>query len=282
MNRFSDSIAYYGDSLHVTLGAYTKACYSTLTSFFMIMRNQANHHEHMLYEHARQWLMLIVRYCFADATVVFTGSHEKGTAISPLTDIDCLVVFVDQTYRSDDPAEFMRWFMNALSQRAPHTSMVLRAHAITVQYCAQMYIDLTPAIQTRYGGYMIPEVFPYTVARWVYSNPDHHIMRLRNENQRHRGILLDIIRQVKQWRNQHCPYIKSFHLESLIIESLRHKDVLSVVQGCQLFFARALRLSQMPCLRDSANPMRLVDDYLTLEQREDFLHQLTQAQTCIA
>ena len=198
--------------------------------------------------------------------IFLTGSYKRGTKISPLDDVDIFYV-VGEAKSQDDYRHIITHttfdFGNDFKDKDNNISSIkvlnlikkeisktyrrseIRRNGEVVNVYLSSYevgFDIVPAwrINNR-EYYLIPEGGRST--RWKKSNPkwDEYILSVLNE--KHKGLLKDIIRVVKYWFNRKkIKSLRSYHLESIFYHMFgnKKKSIKSHLEGLLYFYGNII------------------------------------------
>ncbi len=153
-----------------------------------------------------------------------SGSYARHTKISPLKDID--VVLVRNRGRvgltSDgsgvSPGQALDEVAGAIYRAYPSSATVAKqARSVNVQLGGLEFgFDLIPAWLRHPDGYWIPDT---DRGSWLPTDPDAHARLMTQVNERCGGKLKPVIKMVKHWSRNNYDLLASFHLELLCADS---------------------------------------------------------------
>lgn len=201
-----------------------------------------------------------------------TGSYARNTMIRPKDDnkfdVDFFLAFSKKDYEESELPDLLSIVKNALEQikndDADIEEIQEQKRSIGVVYKENFQIDIVPAIQIEKDERY--KIFDKNTLQAIESNPKLHGSNLTsaNETSDSSGVkrLVPIVKLLKSWKREKCDYVKSFHLEMLVVEILGGKEISSYSQGLVNFFANAVQNLQSAGMKDPANESNIVDEYL--------------------
>ena len=185
------------------------------------------------------------------ASLTFSGSYAKGTAINIATDIDLFISLSSTTPGSlaDIYESFYGWSLN--QGWNPRRQNV----AIGISYNGAK-LDLVPGrLQAGYQNYH--SIYTYKRKSWTQTNVSLHISTVSA------SYRTKEIRAIKIWRTLYSLDFPSFYLELFVIDALKNKPTnqlgTNVLYGLNAIadFLNATRIV------DPANTKNVVSDDLT-------------------
>lgn len=209
-----------------------------------------------------------------------TGSYVRSTAIRPPKDVDFFIVLNDKKYGDLKPNVLLDLLDATLKDILPDKTIFQQTHSITIEYDEEFSIDVIPAFKINDSLYKIPHVSKDGIS-WLESNPKIHQEILTKANKSSGGILIPIIKLLKSWKRDKCDYVKSFHLELLVMQILVGEKVGNYAEGLKIFFGNAKSYLSSPCIYDPANTKNPVDNYLENDERMELL-KLIESESSIA
>ncbi len=202
-----------------------------------------------------------------------TGSYKRKTLIRPkdsneLFDVDFFLAFSNDEYGDKDLPELKGMVEAALQEIKEDDPLIEdireQNRSVGVIYIDNFQIDAVPAIQVEKD--VLYKIYDKTSGQAVMSNPKLHGERLTqaNEASESGGVprLVPIVKILKSWKRDRCTYLKSFHLEMLVVEILGGNEIPSYSQGIADFFSKSSDYLGEPCLKDPANKDNMIDEYL--------------------
>ena len=103
----------------------------------------------------------------------------------------------------------------------------------------------------------------------IRSNPKLHGQMLTVANRNNNGLLVPLVRVLKAWKRAKCDYVKSFHIELMVVEIFQDKSIESISEGLEIFFEMASDYFKHRCLKDPANSEMFIDEYLDRDGNRD-------------
>lgn len=146
------------------------------------------------------------------------GSYSRGTMIRPLdqSNVDVMIELDEAKYRTwnnpESTRHILRVFTEQLSQlyREP---VEQRSHEIGIQF-PEFRMDVIPAMHWHGGRYLIPDA---TEEKWLYTDPDGMRARIHEADQQHSGLLIPLIKLVKDWNRSTGYLLEGLHIESMLM-----------------------------------------------------------------
>ncbi len=164
-----------------------------------------------------------------------TGSYSRHTMIAPLkeADIDVFVVLDQKYYEDDGQASLLDKLRKVLLKTYPETLKISRnGQAVTITF-SDFIVDVVPAFDRKGGGYLIPNSI---TKEWISTNPKIHVEVMTNENSRHNGDLVPIVKMIKGWNRNINHAFVSFYLELLALKIFKDVPILDYPSGMRYFF----------------------------------------------
>ncbi len=201
-----------------------------------------------------------------------TGSYARNTIIRPIGnekfDVDFFLVFGSEEYGELELPDLLQMVKNALYAIKAEDNEISeikgQKRSIAVIYNDGFQIDVVPAIEIE--KHKTYKIFDKKSQKAINSNPKLHGENLTkaNEGTSSGGVkrLVPIVKILKGWRREKCDYMKSFHLELLVVEILKDEEITSFSSGISKFFNNAGTLLNGTPLKDPANDENIIDSYL--------------------
>ena len=171
-------------------------------------------------------------------TSFVTGSYRRGTLIAPLSkaDIDIFVILDGSYYSADGYANLLDRVKRVIKRTYPSTPEISRnGQAVTITF-TDFTVDVVPAFYRQGGGYLIPDS---VMKRWIGTDPTQHVTIWQNEDTAHFKQLVPVIRMIKQWNRAHSALVRSFHLESLVLQILNNVTISDFPSAARFVFDKA-------------------------------------------
>jgi hypothetical protein len=199
-----------------------------------------------------------------------TGSYARSTMIRPKDeekfDVDFFLAFSKQDYGESELADLLKIVKTALEEIKSNDSDIEKIddkqrRSIGVIYKDNFQIDVVPAIQIEKDK--LYKIFDKRTQTAIKSNPKLHSKNLIDANEATASgsvkRLVPIVKILKSWKRVKCDYLKSFHLELLVVETLKDTGITSFSAGITKFFNNVNLQLQ---LTDPANSENIIDTYL--------------------
>ena len=170
-----------------------------------------------------------------------TGSYERHTMITPLSDadVDICVVLDASYYQPDGHAALLDRVRSVLLETYPTTPKISRnGQAVTIPF-TDFAVDVVPAFYRQGGGFLIPSMIE---RRWVPTNPQVHGSFMSTANAAHDGDLVPIIKMFKAWNRVINRAFRSFYLELLVQQALDNVLISNDWSGCRYAFGKGREL----------------------------------------
>jgi hypothetical protein len=171
-------------------------------------------------------------------TSFVTGSYRRGTLIAPLSqaDVDIFVILDASYYSADGYANLIDRVKRVLKGTYPSTPEISRnGQAVTITF-TDFTVDVVPAFYRQGGGYLIPDA---VMKRWISTDPTQHVTIWNNANTAHFQQLVPVIRMIKQWNRAHSALLRSFHLETLVLQTLNNITISDLPSAARFVFDKA-------------------------------------------
>jgi len=209
-----------------------------------------------------------------------TGSYARNTIIRPKDDkkfdVDFFLAFSKEDYGESELADLLKIVKAALDEIKSSDSNIEKIddkqrRSIGVIYKDNFQIDVVPAVQIEKDK--LYKIFDKRTQIAVNSNPKLHGKNLTTANANLTKRLVPIVKMLKSWRREKCDYLKSFHLELLVVETLKDEEITSYSTGIAKFFNG---VDIQSSLTDPANAKNIIDTYLDEDgTRDDLLSLIT-------
>ena len=165
------------------------------------------------------------------------GSYRRNTMIAPLNevDVDIIVILDPQYYNGDQngPANLLDRVKRALQKCYRETTEISRnGQAVTIKF-ADFSTDVVPAFNRKGSGYLIPDSI---LKRWIETDPKRHIDLWAQANKTQDGNLVPLIKMIKGWNKCHREFLRSFHLESLVLSVFSQRRIVDFPVAARDFF----------------------------------------------
>lgn len=174
--------------------------------------------------------------------VHLSGSYARDTAITPLEDVD-IIVLVDPAEwskgllaRYPEADTILQSFATALRRRYPESSVFLQRRSIRLELY-HIHIDLVPAIadESTPNHILIPD---RSASGWIKSGPRIHTREASALNARCGGLFKPLVKIAKFW-NLNLPSttrLKSFQVETMAVRYFRRRKISSLTNGLLSFW----------------------------------------------
>ena len=190
-----------------------------------------------------------------------TGSYRRHTLIAPLSeaDIDIVIVLEAKYFEQNGQAKLLDGVRDTLRKTYPNSPRISRnGQAVTITF-SDFKVDVVPGFARRGGGYLIPDSI---AGRWIETDPKRHVAIWTDQNRTHEGALVPLMKMLKCWNRAHSSTLRSFHLEVLVLETLRSVTISDFPSGARFVFDRARPRVLMKDVLDPAGYAGSVGSYL--------------------
>ncbi|MCI0560534.1 MAG: hypothetical protein MN733_18765 [Nitrososphaera sp.] len=169
-----------------------------------------------------------------------SGSYSRQTLIAPLkqADID-IVVVLDPKYfhnyngQNGGQAGLLDLLKRVLKKTYPTTPDISRnGQAVTIQF-TDFVVDVVPAFNRQGGGYLIPNSITQA---WLSTDPKKHVEIWSATNQSHNADLVPLMKMLKAWNRATSMFLRSFHLETMVLQILNNVTISDFPSGARYFF----------------------------------------------
>lgn len=193
-----------------------------------------------------------------------TGSYARQTMIRPLKDVDFFVQVHYGNHKSYTPYQLLRKILIVLKKAYPLTPISITSPCVTVKfnYC---YFEIVPAIGFTDNEelFKIPDK---SGTGWQKTYPKIPDKWMTQENKKSEGLFIPTIKMLKRWRDIHCRFLRSFHLEMLTRMAFDYYNIENYADGIWAFFARTSYLldiyKNQPFVPEPGRDNVYVDQYL--------------------
>lgn len=190
-----------------------------------------------------------------------TGSYRRNTMIAPLSeaDVDIFIILHPDYYEYiGGQGSLLDKLTRVLRKTYTKTPAISRnGQAVTITF-TDFSVDVVPAFYRDGGGFLIPDSI---LQRWIATDPKMHVEIWSKSNKDHNGDLVPIIKMIKGWNKQHSGLLRSFHLETLILQILNNVTISDYPSGVRYVFDKA-RLQLQYAVIDPAGYGGNVSAYL--------------------
>jgi hypothetical protein len=123
-----------------------------------------------------------------------------------------------------------------LKRTYPKTPDISRdGQAVTIQF-TDFAVDVVPAFERKGGGYWIPNSITQT---WLPTDPKQHVKIWADANQVHGGDLVPLIKMFKAWNRTTNNFLRSFHLETVVLQLLKDVTISDFPSGARYIFDKS-------------------------------------------
>lgn len=214
-----------------------------------------------------------------------TGSYNRNTLIRAKDteekfDVDFFLAFNKNDYGESELADLLKIVKDTLDEIKNDDEDIeeirQQKRSIGVIYNDNFQIDVVPAIQIEKDKRY--KIFDKSSQQAIESNPKLHGQNLTTANEITESgsikRLVPIVKLLKSWKRNKCDYVKSFHLEMLVVEILGDEEISSFSQGVVKFFVNAEQRLREAGMEDPANEDNIIDEYLDDDDKRSELLKL--------
>lgn len=174
-----------------------------------------------------------------------SGSYARDTAISPLDDVDIIVVIDPIPWRSGldaffewnpSPSRVLRTFANAIRYRYPDSSLHMQRRSVRLEL-DHLNLDVVPAIQ-RGNDNGIIYIGDTEDGEWIKTAPKLHAETTTVVNKQRDGLFKPLVKLVKRW-NASLPetaHLRSFVVETIAVRLFQQVGYASLEEGLHKYF----------------------------------------------
>jgi len=171
-----------------------------------------------------------------------SGSYSRHTAITPLDDVD-IIVLIDHTKWKigffsafPSPLDVLQTFERAIRYRYPNSAMRAQRRSIGLKL-QKMDLDVVPAIPEAPESerIWIPDA---DQEKWLVSAPKIHKEAATRVNRARGELFIPLVKLLNYW-NSRLPsttQLRSFAIETLAVRIFQKVRFESLVDGALLFF----------------------------------------------
>lgn len=195
-----------------------------------------------------------------------TGSYRRRTMIAPLSeaDVDVFVVLDQSYYESNGQASLLDKLKRVLKKTYDTSDISRNGQAVTI-FFSDFRVDVVPGFYRSGGGYLIADP---VLGRWIETDPKRHVKIWELANKEHDYNLSPLIKMIKGWNRVHSQLLRSFHLESLVLQVIGDISITSFPLTVGYVFDQARTQIQYPVI-DPAGYGGNVGAYLNTQTKVD-------------
>ena len=200
------------------------------------------------------------------------GSYTRRTLIAPLSKatVDLLTIFDCRHGPGSGQAALLEEMRAVLRRTYPQSPEINESgQAITIRF-KDYRVNVIPGFAHNGVGYLIPAP---AEPRWIRVDPRHQIRVWEEADRAHAGRLAPLMRMVKGWNNQYERLLRSFHLETLVLQVMHGIEIADFASGMRFFLDRARNAVFAP-VADPASEESDIGGYLDISARFRLLEHL--------
>lgn len=209
-----------------------------------------------------------------------SGSYGRNTRLTPLDDVDVIIVCADADAWDDDPVRALEACRDLLKPVFPGARTRRGAHAMKIYpldaTTGGFHLDIVVALPSGEGGTMLRITEPEGDTGWLRSDPEAHAKALTERNAAWEERVVPAVKMLKSWNRNEGEVLKSFHLEALVLRVLASKGDLKYPELIEALF-KAMADAVLTPTTNPAVPDGYVDDELTNDERRAIRRKLNAA-----
>ena len=166
------------------------------------------------------------------------GSYVNHTMIAPLAaaHVDMFTVLDPRYYYIDSEEYLLRKVKRVLTKNYPKTPEIDKfGRAVRIKF-TDFTVDVVPAFLRKGGGYLFPNIIDKV---WIITDPKTHWRELSDQNLKHNGNLIPIIKMIKCWNRNIGYSFESFYLELTATEIFKNLKIADFPSAMTDFFYHA-------------------------------------------
>ena len=182
----------------------------------------------------------IVIIDFSAQATSLPGAFSRHTAIQPLEDneIDLFVQLNPELGQRNTPGGLLGKLEDLLVEHYPEAALSVDQQAVLVKF---------PEVSFRVVPCFYQEKKACVIAdgknnKWRKTDPSIFYYELDDANNRHKGLLLPVIRIIKHWNRRNGNWFNDYYLELMVKHALDGVKFDSYVQAIKYVFKKAIRL----------------------------------------
>lgn len=168
--------------------------------------------------------------------VFLNGSYVRDTMIRPLDDIDIFAVIDKDEYNDNgerpNPQTVLSKFKKFLNDIPDYKDKVSQDRPCVTITLNKIQIDVLPSLR-EYGLLYIPNE---SLDGWSLTDPKTHTANLNSVNDKHNGMVKDVVKAVKSWKKRNGYRIPSFHIEEIAIGIFNIYSLNNLEEGIRKWF----------------------------------------------
>lgn len=171
-----------------------------------------------------------------------SGSYARDTAISPIDDVDIIVVVDPDGWprrfwnSHPDPNQILQSFARAIRYRYEQAPVYVQRRSVRLNL-HHLDIDVVPAIESEDDDHRI-EIPDADSDEWITSAPKIHTEIATSINRAQSGRFKPLVKLLKYWNSSlpQTAYMKSFALETMAARLFKYVGLPTLQEGLRLFF----------------------------------------------
>lgn len=182
---------------------------------------------------------IVVKQFDAMGTVL-PGACARHTMIQPLEKsvIDLFVLLKLERGQMNTPGELMGQLEEALLTKYPDAVIAPDGRSVIVAN-AEFEFNVVPSFFREGKGYIVADA---RNQQWIKTDPNVHYYALDDDDHKHKGLLVPVIRIIKYWNECNGSLFNNYYLELLVKETLSEIKVVSYIQAIRYFFKKSIHM----------------------------------------
>ncbi|MCK5263639.1 MAG: hypothetical protein KAJ92_08115, partial [Gammaproteobacteria bacterium] len=166
---------------------------------------------------------------FAAQATALPGAFYRHTTIQPLEDneIDLFVQLGSELGQRNTPGGLLGKLEDLLVEHYPEAGLSVDKQAVLVKF-PELSFRVIPCFYQDKKGYVIADG---KNDKWLKTDPSIFYYALDDANNRHKGLLLPVIRIIKHWNRRNGNWFNDYYLELMVKHALDGVKFDSYVQA---------------------------------------------------
>ena len=168
------------------------------------------------------------------------GAFSRKTIIQPLEDneIDMFVQLKPELGQSNTPGSLLSKMEDLLIAHYPEATLSSDKQAVIIRF-QDVSFRVVPCFYQDKKGYIIADA---KENKWRKTDPSVFYYALNEANNRHKGLLLPVIRIIKHWNRRNGGWFNDYYLELMVKQALSGVKFDSYVKAIKHVFKKAVRI----------------------------------------
>ena len=168
------------------------------------------------------------------------GAFYRKTIIQPLenNEIDLFVQLKPEMGQRNTPGSLLSKLEDLLVGYYPEATLSADKQAVLVKF-SDVSFRIVPCFYQDKKGYIIADAKDH---KWRKTDPSIFYYALDEANNRHKGLLLPVIRIIKHWNRRNGGWFNDYYLELMVKQALTGVKFDSYVQAIKHVFKKAIHI----------------------------------------